>query len=150
MSPAGGGHPAALLLNALLADLEPAWIEREEEAQQLIAMGYNSTGLALRLYSLEIRLKTMICKKLNLPCLPTKCKTHDLAELIIFTGIWEELATDVVVRQNWDLLVEYSKQRLNDQRYLPRASLDLADFTKHMQALDDAKDGVLSWLSRHP
>jgi hypothetical protein len=152
MSWSGGAYPAGLLPNALLADLEPARAEREEEARELIAQGYNSTGLALRLYSLEIRLKTLISKQLNLSRLPRACKTHNLAELIIFTGMLEELdqTANVAIRQNWDLLVKYSEQRLNDQRYLPRDSLDLPEFSRHMIALDDPQNGVLTWLSKHP
>lgn len=151
MNPPGGGRSAGLS-DSLLSDLETAWNEREEEARQLIALGYNSTALALRLYSLEIRLKTMICKQLKLSYLPKACKTHDLAELIIFTGLRQDLndPANVAVQQNWDLLVEFSKMRLNDQRYLPRASLDPTDFTRHMDALDSPQYGVLTWLSKHP
>jgi len=78
----------------------------------------------MRLYSLEIRLKTHICRLLKLSRLPRVCKTHDLSELIIFTGMWEELENpaSAILRRNWDLLVDFSKQRLNDQRYLPRAT----------------------------
>jgi hypothetical protein len=47
----------------LLSDLEISWREREEEANQRRAPGYISTALALRLYALEIRLKTIICKQ---------------------------------------------------------------------------------------
>ena len=110
MNSPGGGRSAGLS-DSLLSDLETAWNEREEEARQLIALGYNSTALALRLYSLEIRLKTMICKQLKLSYLPKACKTHDLAELIIFTGLRQELndPANVAVQQNWDLLVEFSK-----------------------------------------
>ena len=106
----------------------------------------------MRLYSLEIRLKTHICRLLKLSHLPRVCKTHDLSELIIFTGMWEELEDPVnaAVRQNWDLLVDFSKVRLNDQRYLPRAMLDPKDQKKYNDALDDPSDGVLAWLSRHP
>ena len=153
MSSPGAGRPTpGLLPDALLSDLEIAWREREEEARQLIAAGYNSTALALRIYSLEIRLKTIICKQLRLNRLPKACKTHDLTDLIIFTGNWEELddPANLAIRQNWDLLADFSKARLNDQRYLPRGTLDARDQQRLMSALDDPKDGVLTWLSRRP
>jgi hypothetical protein len=153
MSAASGGRPAPVFLaEASVADLELAWKEREDEARELAANAYDSTALSLRLYSLEIRIKTLICKQLKLSHLPKVCKTHDLAELIIFTGMWEELEdpSNGAVRQNWDLLVNFSKVRLNDQRYLPRAMLDPKDLKKMYDALDDPRDGVLTWLSKHP
>jgi hypothetical protein len=151
-SPSAGRLAPGLLPDALLSDLETAWREREEEASQLTAAGYNSMAVALRLYSLEIRLKTIICKQLRLSRLPKACKTHDLTDLIIFTGGWEELddPANLAIRQNWDLLADFSKGRLNDQRYLPRATLDAGYHQRLMNALDDPQDGVLTWLSRRP
>jgi hypothetical protein len=136
----------------LATDLEVAWKEREEEARVLTGPGFHSMALSMRLYSLEIRLKTHICRLLKLSHLPRVCKTHDLSELIIFTGMWEELedTANAAVRQNWDLLVDFSKLRLNDQRYHPRSMLDPNDLKKYNNALDDPQDGVLTWLSRHP
>jgi hypothetical protein len=153
MSSASSGRPAPVfLLEASVAELEVAWKEREEEARELKTHGYESTALSFRLYSLEIRIKTLICKQLKLSHLPKVCKTHDLSELITFTGMWEELEDPAngVVRQNWDLLVNFSKVRLNDQRYLPRAMLGPKDLKKLNDALDDPRDGVLTWLSKHP
>jgi hypothetical protein len=153
MNSGTSGRPSlGLIPDALLTNLEIAWAEREEEASQLIAVRYNSTALALRLYSLEIRLKTIICKQLKLSRLPRACRTHDLSELIIFTGMWEELddPANLVIRQNWDLLADFSKGRLNDQRYLPRGMLGAGEQQRFIDALDDPQDGVLTWLSRHP
>jgi hypothetical protein len=151
-SPSAGPPTPGLLPDALLSDLEIAWREREEEASQLIAAGYNSMALALRLYSLEIRLKAVICKHLKLSRLPKACKTHDLTDLIIFTGRREELydPANLAIRQNWDLLADFSKGRLNDLRYLPRDMLDTHDQQRLISALDDPQDGVLTWLSRRP
>ena len=92
MSSAGGSRPApGLLPETSVTDLEVAWKEREEEARELTVPGFHSMALSMRLYSLEIRLKTHICRLLKLSHLPRVCKTHDLSELIIFTGMWEEL-----------------------------------------------------------
>lgn len=153
MSPSGGGHPVSrVLLQTSQSELEVAWKEREEEAAQLLAHGFNSTALALRIYSLEIRIKAIICTHLKLSHLPAACKTHGLSELIVFTGILEELEEPAksTIRQNWDLLVDFSKVRLNDQRYLPRAMLKSDDLARYTEALDNPQDGVLAWLSRHP
>lgn len=153
MSAAGPGLPMpGLLPDVKRMDLDVAWQEREEEARELLARGYNSMALALRLYALEIRIKTFICKQLKLSYLPRVCKTHELSELIVFTGMWDELEdpANAAIRQNWDLLVKFSKGRLNDQRYLPRALVDPHEFSGLYEALDHPGSGVLTWLARHP
>jgi hypothetical protein len=153
MTPSGGGRPVSrALLQTSQSELEVAWKEREEEASQLTAQGSNSTALALRIYSLEIRVKAIICKQLKLSHLPAACKTHDLSELFVFTGMLEELEdpANSTTRQNWDLLVDFSKVRLNEQRYLPRVLLTPVDLARYTEALDNPQDGVLAWLSRHP
>lgn len=153
MSSGGSGLPMpGLLPDVKLIDLDVAWGEREAVAGALLAAGYDAVALALRLYALEIRIKSAFCKQLRLNYLPRACKTHDLAELIVFSGIWEQLedpANDAI-RQNRDLLVRFSKARLNDLRYLPRAAVDPAESRRIYEALDDPKEGVLAWLSRHP
>ena len=75
---------------------------------------------------------------------------HELPRVIIFTGLWDELAEpkNAAVKQNWDLLVDFSTLRLNGQRYLPRANLDPKDLKRYNDALNDPSDGVLTWLAR--
>jgi hypothetical protein len=150
----GGGAASApgLLPGTTLADLDISWREREEEARELVALGFHSMALSLRIYALEIRVKTFICKGLRLKNLPKACKTHDLSELILFTGLWDELEdpANAAVRQKWDVLANFSKERLNDQRYLPRGLLNPTVLSDCVDALDDPRDGVLPWLSRHP
>lgn len=150
MNGAAGRAPKGLMTETTLADLEIAWNERQEEARALRDRGFHSTAAALRLYSLEIQVKILICHHLALPCLPNACKTHDLTELIIFTGLWRELQDPSfsLVRENWDILQIHSKSRLNDLRYQPRADLDLDDAAKIDEALDDPVNGVQAWLSR--
>ena len=89
---------------------------------------------------------------LKLYYLPLILKSHELSKLIIFTGLWDELEDpkNDAVRQNWDILVDFSTLRLNGQRYLPRANLDPKDLKKYNQALDHPSSGVLAWLARHP
>jgi hypothetical protein len=141
---------AFLTPDALLADLELAWKEREEEAAALIRAGFDTMGMALRLYSLEIRIKTLVCKRLGLDRLPKACKTHDLWELIMFTGFCAELEdpANATVRQNWHLVANFSKAGLNDVRYAPRAKPLSPSVTELETALDDPVDGVLAWLTR--
>lgn len=148
----GGPRPhTGLMPETTRADLEIAWKEREAEATHLAAAGFHSMTVAIRLYSLEIRLKWMICRHLNLDQLPRACKTHDLSELAIFTGLMSELdePNRENLRLNWDRLADFSKKQLNDLRYLPRASLGADKLAEVVSALDDPADGVLGWLSGH-
>jgi hypothetical protein len=118
----------------------------------MTAAAFPTMALALRLYSLEIRIKTIICKRLNLDLLPGHCKTHNLSELMIFTGLLAELndPTKIVLRRNWDLLVKFSKDRLNSIRYLPASHLGAPELGGLLGAMDDPRDGVWTWLSGHP
>ena len=143
---------AGLMPETSRLDLELAWKEREAEAAHLATVGFDSMALAIRLYSLEIRLKWLICRHLGLEYLPKACKTHDLTELAIYTGLWPELDDPAHgnLRSNWDRLADFSKKQLNDLRYLPRAALDSGKLAGLTADLDEPTDGVLAWLSGHP
>ena len=149
--PGGTRKMAGLLPDAKLSDFEIAWQEREQEARELLSRGHVSIGVALLLYSLEIRLKTRICKHLKLSELPKACKTHDLYELLIFTGLFENFyhPANAAIKKNWDLVDTFSKEKLNNLRYNPRASLDASESHALLIALDDPVFGVLAWLSKH-
>ena len=75
-------------------------------------------SLCLRIYALEIRLKVRVCRHLGLDFLPRVCKTHDLSERIIFTGLQRELDSpeNAGLRLNWDILASFSQQQLNSMR----------------------------------
>ena len=128
------------------ADLEAAWPEREVEAALLAANGDLAMAASLRCYALEIRIKVLICQRLNLDYLPRACKTHDLKELIIYTGLWAELndSQNAAVVNHWKIMTEFSSRLLNVLRYRPNSSYSPIE----VDALDDPQDGVLAWLSR--
>lgn len=134
-----------------LNDLDAAWSERETEARSMAAH-FPVASLVLRIYSLEIRIKTIICRTLTVDCLPKHCKTHELDELIIFTGLFAELndPSNAGIRQSWDILADFAKNRLNKIRYLPASRMPSPDLAKCIDALDNPRDGVWTWLSKHP
>ena len=145
--------PAGMMPETSRPSLELAWKDREAEAVLLTAGASRTMGLALRVYALEIRLKSIICRHLRLEYLPRSCKTHDLAELILYTGLWPQLDDPErgKLRANWDLLATFSKHRLNEARYCPAVTfLGPDEFSRLTGALDDPSDGVLPWLSRQP
>jgi len=151
MSRGGGGSRVGLMDDTTLANLDEAWQEREKEAKALAA-SFPAASLALRFYALEIRIKTIICKRLGIDLLPGHCKTHELDELIIFTGLLGTLADPANdgIRQNWDILAKFARERLNQIRYLPGSTLRAADRDEQLNALDNPCDGVWIWLSRLP
>lgn len=132
-----------------LSDLEEAWKERELEAKVLKLAGHDSMALALRIYCVEIRLKTVICQLLKLEFLPKPCKTHDLNVLIEFTGLWRELndPDNSGIKKNWDEIAKFSKVGPGNLRYLPGNFPSSSDISKFEDALDNTKCGVWSWLS---
>jgi len=151
MSRGGGGSRMGLMDDTTLDNLDKAWQEREKEAKALAA-SFPATSLTLRIYALEIRIKTIICRRLGIDLLPGHCKTHELDELIIFTGLLGTLADPANdgIRQNWDILVRFVRERLNQIRYLPGSALKAADLNEQLNALDNPDDGVWTWLSRLP
>lgn len=148
----GGGPSRAGLTQTALIHLDEAWKEREEEAKALRLSGFHSTSASLRIYALEILLKVLVCRKLELPLLPSACRTHNLEEVLLFTGLTRELQepSRASIRQSWDILVDYSKKQLNDQRYQPRSTFSSTEADQIDQALDDPNLGVLAWLLNRP
>ncbi len=148
----GGGsgvHPG-LLTDTTRANLSACWVERVEEADQLLNSGYRSMGVCLKVYALEARVKLRICDHLGLALLPKACKTHDLSELLIFTGLWQELQdpANELIFDSWDVVSGFSKRMLNNLRYEPRANLADATTDQLIEAMDDPTRGVFAWLSR--
>jgi len=73
MSRGGGGSRMGLMDDTTLDNLDKAWQEREKEAKALAA-SFPATSLTLRIYALEIRIKTIICRRLGIDLLPGHCK----------------------------------------------------------------------------
>lgn len=146
----GGLDQFGLLPDTSRADLEAAWPEREAEAALLAAAGLRAMAASLRCYALEVRIKALICLRLNLDYLPRACKTHDLKELIIFTGLRSELfePANGLILVNWDRLTNFSAKYLNVLRYQPNLNYPLIEANQLDAALDDPQHGVLAWLSK--
>jgi hypothetical protein len=72
---------------ATRSDLEVAWQDRLADAQALFDAGRHAWAIATALYALEIRLKVLICKRLDVPDLPKAFETHDLDSLLLLAGL---------------------------------------------------------------
>ena len=147
----GAGPPHAGLLNdTTRAGLQSSWPERLIEAELLLKAGLRSMGVCLKVYALEVRVKARICEHLDLDLLPRACKTHDLTELVLFTGLFGELALPGNARAKgfWDLLADFSRLELGRLRYQARGQLPQQRADAIEEALDDPLDGAFAWLSR--
>ena len=87
-----------------LSFLEAAWQDRLADAEALFAAGRNAWAIATALYALEIRLKVLVCKKLDLSDLPRAFEVHDLDGLLLLAGLSRRIKRKgaVQVKQNWD------------------------------------------------
>jgi hypothetical protein len=148
----GGSPPQQGLSQTLLVDLRAALTDREKEAVVLKAAGHDAMSLAIRLYCVEIQLKIMICKHLGLEKLPKVCITHNLAELLVFSGCHAEVhgsnAANPILKPNWDKIADFSHSDLNSLRYRPASEFQSMNSTIEA-ALDDPRYGVWPWLLNH-
>ncbi len=135
-------------LKADLSDLEIAAQDQLLDAEALVQAGRFASAIAHGLYALEITLKVLICKRLDLEALPTAFEIHDLDGLLVLSGLSRKLgaARGIGVQGNWDAALETSKQ-LNNLRYLPNNGWTQAQANDFLKILKDPQNGVLTWLS---
>ena len=136
-------------LGSPLADLEAAWPDRLRDAEALLAAGRNGWAIATGLYTLEIRLKVLICRKLDLAQLPRPFEVHDLPGLLVLSGLSRRIQRKPArrVKLNWDRIVEMSPH-LNEFRYTADAKWSAAQAQEFFRQLRDPPNGVLVWLDK--
>jgi hypothetical protein len=78
---ASGSRPSFSTTGTLSTDLQIAAQDRLFDAEALFSAGRFASTIAMGVYSLEIHLKVLICKRLNLSALPKPFETHDLEGL---------------------------------------------------------------------
>jgi hypothetical protein len=135
-----------------LIDLRAAIAERLADAHCLLAGDRFASAIALGLYALEIALKTRICDRLDVDALPKPFEIHDLRELLILTGLGKRLAdpSAVQVKANWDDLIIWQPQHVNELRYLPGHAITRQQAERLLFQLQDPSTGILSWLRGQP
>ncbi|HWE38696.1 MAG TPA: hypothetical protein VG406_19265, partial [Isosphaeraceae bacterium] len=70
-----------------LGDLEMAVGERLDDANALFSAGRYASAIAMAFYALEIQLKVVICRRMELKTLPKAFEIHDPEALMILTGL---------------------------------------------------------------
>jgi hypothetical protein len=136
-------------LGATLADLQDTHADRLTEANELVLAGRFGSAVATALYSLEIFLKVLICRKLDLAQLPTGFQIHDLAGLLVLSGLrtrMESLGSHPV-KSNWEALLALNDRHTRGEfRYEPNAKTTQAQANDVLNQHQNATDGVLTWL----
>jgi hypothetical protein len=138
-------------LKAPATDLDQASRDRMEDARVLVAGGRPAASMASGIYALEIRLKVLICRRLDLAELPQAFEIHDLEALLLLAGLRRRLNDPafVAVDQNWANIQTLASQ-LNDLRYSPDSNWNVTQATQLMSWLEDPNDGVIPWLLNQP
>jgi hypothetical protein len=137
-------------LGASIADLDQACQERLDDAKILLRGGRYAAAITHAIYALEIKLKVLICRRLDISRLPKVFEIHDLEALMLHTGLNTKLQRSKrlqAVATNWNELVDLSR-KMDQIRYKPdpnQWNKQLAELVLHH--LQDPHDGVLPWLS---
>ena len=136
-------------LGSALPDLEAAWQDRLKDAEELLAAGRHGWAIATGLYALEIRLKVLICRRLDLDQLPRAFEVHDLAGLLLLAGLSRRIQRKPArgVKRNWDGILMLAPL-LNDFRYTADAKWTAAQAQEFFRQLRDPPNGVLIWLNK--
>ena len=89
---------------ATVAELDLAWPDRLADAEVLLAGGRHGLAIATGLYALEVRLKVLIGRRLDLDKLPRAFETHDLVSLLLLAGLSRRNLRKPArgVKQSWD------------------------------------------------
>jgi hypothetical protein len=102
------------------------------------------------MYALEIKLKVVICHRLDIPQLPQVFKTHNLEALMLHAGLSTKIR-DVRrprgVVKNWDELL-ITGQEIDHARYVPNLKWNQAHAIRTLDQLRHPIHGVLLWLDR--
>ncbi len=132
---------------AQASDLDVAANDRLADSKALFAANRPAMAIATAIYSIEIRLKVLICKKLELPALPKAFEIHDLEALLVLSGLSSRLnePNAASVKSNWDNILTL-EVRLNDLRYTPDHNWSPHQASTFLRWLEAPSDGVLPWL----
>jgi hypothetical protein len=101
------------------------------------------------MYALEIRLKVLICRRLDLGDLPRAFEIHDLSSLLLLAGLSNRIERKPArgVRRNWDRNLVMAGH-LNEFRYTADSKWPAAMAFGFFQQLRDPPHGVMTWLSK--
>jgi hypothetical protein len=128
------------------AELQDLTGLRLEEAEALYAVQKFDGCVYLCGYVVELGLKAVVCRTLNLNQYPESrpaFKVHDFDNLVLLAGLQSDVkALSGALRTNWFLVSRWN----STLRYAPRNTSGQSDASDRLDALKDPNDGVLTWL----
>ncbi len=141
------GDKSFTKLGASVTDLDEVANDRLADAKALQAANRPASAIATAIYSIEIRLKVLICARLELPALPKAFEIHDLGALLVLSGLSLRMDDPAAagVRANWDNIQSLAVD-LNDLRYAPDQRWNAQQSATFLLWLEGHPDGVLPWL----
>ena len=127
---------------------------RLREAKVLFNEGFHDGACYLAGYVVELALKARICKILDLIEYPQSgeisraFKTHKYDDLFKLSGLERKFndarGTNSSLHGNWLLLIGWTEEF----RYRPIGSSSRKDAENIINALEDSKDGVFTWIKK--
>ncbi|TAE23818.1 MAG: HEPN domain-containing protein [Candidatus Kapaibacterium sp.] len=109
-------------------------------------------------YSIELAFKAAICKNLSIDdffC-PNKYtqakifKTHNLSDLLIFSGLFTEFESEKIQNQSFFHQWSYLQSKWSEQlRYEPVGNTKPQDAEKLLRTIEDPHQGILQWIQKH-
>lgn len=122
---------------------------RIDEAKILFKANLYSGSVYLGGYAVECYLKAAICRRLEWNGLHPRLKTHNLVELLQFTGLRQRLEANTKLHESfrhvnglWNLYTEDSV------RYRRPTELDESTASKFLHSVADSEVGVAPWLRK--
>ena len=139
-------------------DLQVLAENRLAEARTLNSSGQHDGAVYLAGYALEFALKARVCKILDADY-PTEFRcflTHKFQELVKLAGLEKQLnqqrTVDLDFGNNWSVVVGASASTpqgwSEEWRYRKIGSVTAIDADLFLQALDDPRTGVFTWIKK--
>ncbi len=133
-----------------LNDLEQVGDERLREAKALLEAGCFAGAIYVGGYAVECYLKAAICRRLNWDHLLGAFKTHDLAGLLLYTGLASELEDEILVYLNFRKIVGLWNDDRGEiaVRYRDPSNVDGDTARTFMDCLLEVPEGLIPWLQK--
>jgi hypothetical protein len=132
------------------ADLQSLSHARLEDAQLLLANNRHAGAYYIAGYAVELGLKSAITRQFFAGVIPDRSfvnnvYTHDLAKLVALAGLTHALSQaerDTAFAANWSVGTQWSEA----SRY---EMIDVFRARELVEAISDAKYGIMQWLVQH-
>lgn len=130
-------------------------LQRLAEARVLHQNGFHDGAFYLGGYAVELALKAIICKHLDIDNFFAEnkpyskpLKVHDYETLLVFAGLQQkhqqQKSSDPVFLKNWQRIRTWT----SEDRYVANHR-DAKQVVEFLDAIDHPQNGILTWLQKH-